>query len=76
MPAHPSGSLCGGSRVAYAADGPEDAVTPTVPPIIAAALCIKPRGQLTEEQGKKVDMLKANSAASSRHAVPRHPARP
>jgi transposase len=33
-----------------------------VPPITAAALCIKPRGQLTEEQAAKVDVLKATSA--------------
>ena len=52
---------------------PEDAVTLTVPPIVAAALCIKPRGQLTEQQGKKVDMLKATSAefATMRHLVMR-----
>ena len=52
---------------------PEDAVTPTVPPIIAAALCIKPRGQLTGQQGKKVDMLEASSAefAAMRHLVMR-----
>jgi hypothetical protein len=52
---------------------PEDAVTPTVPPIVAAALCIKPRGQLTEQQGKKVDMLKASSAefTAMRHLVMR-----
>jgi transposase len=35
---------------------------PAVPPIAAAALCIKPRGQLTGEQAEKVDMLKAASA--------------
>jgi hypothetical protein len=32
-----------------------------VPPIAAAALCIKPRGELTVEQAAKVDMLKAVS---------------
>jgi transposase len=32
-----------------------------VPPIAAAALCIKPRGELTVEQAAKVDMLKAAS---------------
>ena len=40
----------------------ESPVHPVVPPIAAAALCIKPRGQLTEEQAAKVDMLKATSA--------------
>jgi len=46
---------------------------PAVPPIAAAALCIKPRGQLTEEQATKVDMLKAASAefASMRGLVMR-----
>jgi hypothetical protein len=40
---------------------------------VTAALCIKPRGQLTEQQGKKVDMLKATSAefATMRHLVMR-----
>ena len=33
-------------------------LTPTVPPIVAAALCIKPRGLLTEVQVVKVDQLK------------------
>ena len=33
-------------------------LTPTVPPILAAALCIKPRGLLTEVQVVKVDQLK------------------
>lgn len=32
-----------------------------VPPIVAAALCIKPRGQLSEAQAAKVDTLKATS---------------
>jgi hypothetical protein len=40
----------------------ESPAHPAVPPIAAAALCIKPRGQLTEEQAAKVDMLKATSA--------------
>jgi transposase len=39
----------------------ESPAHPAVPPIAAAALCIKPRGQLTEEQAAKVDMLKATS---------------
>jgi Transposase len=33
----------------------------TVPPIVAAALCIKPRGLLTEAQAEKVDKLKEES---------------
>jgi hypothetical protein len=32
----------------------------TVPPILAAALCIKPRGLLSDEQAAKVDRLKKN----------------
>jgi len=40
----------------------ESPAHPAVPPIAAAALCIKPRGLLTEEQAAKVDMLKAASA--------------
>ena len=39
----------------------ESPAHPAVPPIAAAALCIKPRGQLTDEQAAKVDMLKATS---------------
>ena len=35
---------------------------PTVPPIVAAALCIKPRGLLTEAQAVKVDQLKEISS--------------
>jgi transposase len=35
---------------------------PTVPPIVAAALCIKPRGLLTEAQAAKVDQLKERSS--------------
>jgi len=39
----------------------ESPAHPAVPPIAAGALCIKPRGQLTEEQAAKVDKLKATS---------------
>ena len=41
------------------ADG---AVVFAVPPIVAAVLCIKPRGLLTEAQAAKVDRLKATSS--------------
>lgn len=34
-----------------------------ISPVIAAALCIKPRGALTPDQARKVDALKAGSAA-------------
>jgi hypothetical protein len=44
-----------------AAPRDESPAHPAVPPIAAAALCIKPRGQLTEERAAKVDMLKATS---------------
>jgi hypothetical protein len=40
----------------------QDLLTPTVPPIVAAALCIKPRGLLTEAQAAKVDQLKEISS--------------
>ncbi|WP_236628296.1 hypothetical protein, partial [Sulfitobacter sp. HI0129] len=35
----------------------------TISPVIAAALCIKPRGKLTPDQVRKVDALKAGSPA-------------
>jgi len=50
-----------------AAPAPEYAITPAstetppVPPIAAAALCIKPRGLLTAAQASKVDTLKETS---------------
>ncbi len=34
-----------------------------ISPVIAAALCIKPRGKLTRDQARKVDALKAGSPA-------------
>ncbi len=34
-----------------------------ISPVIAAALCIKPRGKLTPDQARKVDALKAGSPA-------------
>lgn len=34
-----------------------------ISPVIAAALCIKPRGKLTAEQARKVEALKAGSPA-------------
>ena len=34
-----------------------------ISPVIAAALCIKPRGKLTLEQARKVELLKAGSPA-------------
>lgn len=34
-----------------------------ISPVIAAALCIKPRGKLTPDQAQKVDTLKADSPA-------------
>jgi hypothetical protein len=34
---------------------------PLVPPIVASALCIRPRGLLTAAQLEKVDILKATS---------------
>jgi hypothetical protein len=37
----------------------ESTVTQGISPIVAAALCIKPRGLLTPQQAVKVDMLKA-----------------
>jgi hypothetical protein len=51
----------------------EDAARQTVPPILAAALCIKPRGLLTTQHAENVDMLKASSAvfATMRHLVMR-----
>jgi len=33
-----------------------------ISPVIAAALCIKPRGNLTLEQARKVEALKASTA--------------
>lgn len=33
---------------------------PSVPPIAASILCMKPRGQLTQQQAEKVDRLKAS----------------
>ena len=39
----------------------QDAAALAVPPIVAAALCIKPRGLLTEAQAEKVDRLKETS---------------
>jgi putative transposase len=42
---------------------PSASATYTVPPIVAAALCIKPRGLLTEAQAAKVDRLKETSSA-------------
>ena len=39
----------------------DNSVRHAVPPIVAAALCIKPRGLLTTAQGAKVDLLKAMS---------------
>lgn len=50
-----------------------------ISPVIAAALCIKPRGKLTAEQARKVEALKAGSPAfaTMRHdALQRHPAWP
>lgn len=41
---------------------PDVAAMPPVPPIVASALCIKPRGLLTAAQVEKVDELKATSA--------------
>jgi transposase len=40
----------------------QNLVAPAVPPIVAAALCIKPRGLLTEAQAAKVDQLKETSS--------------
>jgi transposase len=40
----------------------DDPAAHAVPPIVAAALCIKPRGMLTEAQAAKVDRLKEGSA--------------
>jgi transposase len=40
----------------------QDLVAPQAPPIVAAALCIKPRGLLTEAQAVKVDQLKEISS--------------
>ena len=40
----------------------QELAAPTVPPIVAAALCIKPRGLLTEAQAAKVDRLKEISS--------------
>ena len=34
-----------------------------ISPVVAAALCIKPRGLLTERQARKVDALKQGSYA-------------
>lgn len=34
-----------------------------ISPVIAAALCIKPRGKLTPDQARKVDALKTGSPA-------------
>jgi len=36
-----------------------DPDTPTYPPIVAAALCVEPRGLLTDNQVVKVDKLKS-----------------
>jgi transposase len=40
----------------------DNAVMRVAPPIVAAALCIKPRGLLSAAQAIKVDMLKATSS--------------
>jgi transposase len=40
---------------------PDGAAICPVPPIVASALCIKPRGLLTSAQAEKVDSLKAAS---------------
>jgi transposase len=40
---------------------PDGKLRPPVPPIVASALCIKPRGLLTKAQCEKVDDLKAAS---------------
>jgi hypothetical protein len=40
---------------------PDSILRPPVPPIVASALCIKPRGLLTSAQCEKVDDLKAAS---------------
>jgi hypothetical protein len=40
----------------------QEPAAPTVPPIVAAALCIKPRGLLTVAQAAKVDGLKKVSS--------------
>lgn len=40
----------------------DDPAAHAVLPIVAAALCIKPRGMLTEAQAAKVDRLKEGSA--------------
>ncbi|RUW59318.1 transposase, partial [Mesorhizobium sp. M4B.F.Ca.ET.049.02.1.2] len=37
-----------------------------ISPVVAAALCIKPRGQLTDQQARKVDALKRGSPAFAR----------
>jgi hypothetical protein len=42
-------TLARGSRVAHAAGGARGRGDASVPPIVGAALCIKSRGQLTEE---------------------------
>ena len=40
----------------------QDAAALAVPPIAAAALCIKPRGLLAEAQAEQVDRLKETSS--------------
>ena len=49
----------------------------SISPIVAASLCIKPRGLLTPRQAAKVDALKNASAdftamRRTRRAIPRH----
>jgi len=51
-----------GSLPSKIPDAINDAASQVASPIVAAALCIKPRGLLTERQAEKVDMLKAASA--------------
>ena len=51
-----------GVPVPAATAAPSEPTTHIVPPIVAAALCIKPRGLLTEAQAEKVDKLKAQSS--------------
>jgi hypothetical protein len=51
-----------GVPVPAAIAAPSEPTTYFVPPIVAAALCIKPRGLLTEAQAEKVDKLKAQSS--------------
>jgi hypothetical protein len=51
-----------GTPAPLATVAPQELAAPTVPPIVAAALCIKPRGLLTEAQAAKVGRLKEISS--------------